>query len=761
MKRFARLDKFRSHPDLVIGAAIFVAALALYIRTAAPTLGGGVDSEEYQQIAYTLGVAHSTGYPLYLTLGKLFTTLVPVGNIAYRMNLLSTLLGAGAAVVVYLDALALTRRRIASLVTTGLYTTNEAVWRQSGVASANPLNLLLIGLVLYALLLWSERRISLSIAAFIFGLGLAHHRSILFLSPAIGVFVLLADPQILQRPRQIARNIFWLAIPALFYLYIPIAASNSPWYSNTWLGFMIEVFGNEAGHFVTWTFSGLASILTEIGLYLHNSFGYVGLGLIIVGAISVMPRYNRWVTIPRKVPVYLFLGLAILSFFAFAIFIMGESDRYLVLPFFFLLFFFATGIGAIERLLEERIKKIQPQFAARTFFVGVLVLLVGLPFTDRFRAADWSSYDREYRQWNEIFTLPIPQGAVIVGSWGQLNAMRYMQRVEGRRPDLQFVGTLYDPTPQTDAARAAFADGRAIFLSPGVALPRGTYRYALLGPLLQVRDQPQMQPPDTARQASVVAPSLTLADFGVTTALEPYAPTTNIAPGRTARVALTWRADGSLENFLVQLGLYDPEARLVAQIAEAPVRGLYPASRWQPGEYIDDVHNLLIPPGAPPGAYQLKMQTLDANTKEPTGTEIALATLNVTRAINLTRDQVFVQHPLDLALDPRIDLWGVGGLDDAHRAGETIGVSLVWHARQDVGADVTARFALIDPAGAAVAEWQRAPISFYPTRGWRKGEILKAYYDLRLPDNLRQGEYSFTVGLGQNAATIGQIRIIP
>ncbi len=119
-------------------------------------------------------------------------------------------------------------------------------------------------------------------------------------------------------------------------------------------------------------------------------------------------------------------------------------------------------------------------------------LRLPLPFPDRFRIADWSTFDRVYKQWDEIFTLPIPQNATMVGNWGQLNAMRYLQRIENRRTDLQLVGTLYDPIPPDDV-REMFAQGRAIFISPGLPPPMGEYRYAQLGPLLEVRDKPQMQ----------------------------------------------------------------------------------------------------------------------------------------------------------------------------------------------------------------------------------------------------------------------------
>ncbi len=231
------MSRFR----FTIPILIFIASLALYIRTTAPTLGGGWDSEEFQHVAYTLGIAHSTGYPLYLLIGKLFTTLVPLGNIAYRMNLLSAMLTACAVVVVYWNARLLTKHDIASIATAALFATNPAVWRQAGVASVGPLNLLLLNGIILALLLWHEKKISLTMASLLFGLSLAHHRTTLFLAPAILLFVLQTDAGILRRPRELARNFFWLVLPLAFYLYLPIFGNNSPWYSNTLANFLSYV----------------------------------------------------------------------------------------------------------------------------------------------------------------------------------------------------------------------------------------------------------------------------------------------------------------------------------------------------------------------------------------------------------------------------------------------------------------------------------------------------------------------------------------
>src|SRR5215207_4794535 len=89
-----------SRIDLLSAVLIGLGALALYIRTLAPSLLWG-DSAEFQTLSYTLGMTHPSGYMTQIMLGKLFT-YIPVDNIAYRVNLMSAFFGALAVAQVYL-----------------------------------------------------------------------------------------------------------------------------------------------------------------------------------------------------------------------------------------------------------------------------------------------------------------------------------------------------------------------------------------------------------------------------------------------------------------------------------------------------------------------------------------------------------------------------------------------------------------------------------------------------------------------------------
>ena len=78
----------------------FTFPLLLYLLTLGRTVGKA-DTFEFQVVAPQLGIAHPTGYPLYLLLGKLWT-LIPIGPVAWRLNLGTAMYAVAAAFLLYL-----------------------------------------------------------------------------------------------------------------------------------------------------------------------------------------------------------------------------------------------------------------------------------------------------------------------------------------------------------------------------------------------------------------------------------------------------------------------------------------------------------------------------------------------------------------------------------------------------------------------------------------------------------------------------------
>jgi hypothetical protein len=86
-----------------VGAAFsFLFSLILYVKTMAAS-SSFWDAGEFIAAAYTLGVPHSPGTPLYVVVARVFTELpLPFFSIAERVNLLSAFCGAVGVVFVYM-----------------------------------------------------------------------------------------------------------------------------------------------------------------------------------------------------------------------------------------------------------------------------------------------------------------------------------------------------------------------------------------------------------------------------------------------------------------------------------------------------------------------------------------------------------------------------------------------------------------------------------------------------------------------------------
>ena len=107
-----------------------------------------------------------------------------------------------------------------------------------------------------------------------------------------------------------------------------------------------------------------------------------------------------------------------------------------------------------------------------------------------------------------------------------------------------------------------------------------------------------------------------LAGYRLTTDVaSPQSGILTTAPNTALRLTLYWRVLAPMEvSYTVFTHLLDANGQLWAQKDTPPVRGSYPTTEWRGGETIVDKYDIVIPPDAPAGQYELEVGLYEATT---------------------------------------------------------------------------------------------------------------------------------------------------
>ncbi len=203
-------------------AAVFLAALVLYIATAVPDFTFD-DNPEFIAGSYVLGVVHAPGYPLVLLLGKLFSFLAP-GTAGFAVNLVSAFAGAGAVALAFLLLARATGWWAPSLLGAGMLATSRLFWEQTTSMEVYALNLFFLMLSLN--IIWtidgSRRDLRRLIAlAFVVATGIFNHYTMALISPVYAVYIIWIYRKKLAAlflPAAIAVFVGLVCFSVMFYL---------------------------------------------------------------------------------------------------------------------------------------------------------------------------------------------------------------------------------------------------------------------------------------------------------------------------------------------------------------------------------------------------------------------------------------------------------------------------------------------------------------------------------------------------------------
>jgi tetratricopeptide (TPR) repeat protein len=470
--------------QLLCGGTVFLVALLFYSWTLAPTVTL-TDSGELIVVARGLGIAHPPGVPLWIILAHL-ASLVPLGNVAQRINFSSALFGAltcamltlvVAEVIITASYLAAAKRRkkgtkkieelgvthsmvAAPALGAGLLMAfSRTLWSYATITEVYALNALLIVIIFFLMLRWRrhivEDRMHISTAsnpgqvtrhdvflysaALIFGLALGvHHVTVALTLPAVAVIVFRTRGlRFFTSRRLVYAALISIGALVAVYAYLPLAASRSPVINWGHPRSLQEIWWHLTGRQYQVYFSFKPEIMgeqfAEFCRMALREFGFPWLPLSLVLAFAGLADAFK-----RDRTIFWFLLTIVIADLAYALSyeIAEDKDAY-YLPT-FISIAIAAGLGIrwlIRSAVSKSLPSVKPSLAVvvAVLVVSTIALTANWPFNNRrhyFIAHDYVD--------NLLKTIA-PNGLLLTLDWQVVSPMFYAQEIEQLRPDVKVV----------------------------------------------------------------------------------------------------------------------------------------------------------------------------------------------------------------------------------------------------------------------------------------------------------------------------------
>lgn len=439
--------------------AVGILTFLVYLFTLAPSVYLG-DSGELTAAAFCLGVPHPSGYPVHTLLGKLFC-MIPLGNVGFRVNLLSALLGALTVCLVYALILQILPSRIGAFVGACTLAFSRVFWWQNTASEVYALHAFFVVLMVWLLWHWDCKRdfSILMFFAFVTGLSFGNHMQTVMLAPAVFFLILSADRRALLHKKGFLLLAGFFAAPLLVYLLLPVrtlADAAVHWGDpDTWTRFWTHVSAGAHREGYVFNLSGVDYLnrLKESIKLIWDQFGvlvFLGLwGWWRIGSTSI-----RW---------GIFFGaVAVLDLF-YTVFL--NTIALEVTPFNLstcLLLAVGMGVGAgeVARIWEARAPRMKR--GVRVAFAAVPLIFLAL----NYRVSDQSENYTAHEHAVNILRTVERKSVVFLDEDNNVFPVAYARLVQRMRED----ATLFDrlsiffkmrPADRPDKGRNAMRDQKS------------------------------------------------------------------------------------------------------------------------------------------------------------------------------------------------------------------------------------------------------------------------------------------------------------
>ena len=231
--------------DRAVAAVVALVTALLTAATISDQVEYG-DSAEAVASVDALGIAHAPGYALYAAAARVFSTLLPVGDLALRVNVFSVVCAAGASVLLFLLVRRWSGGQAAAAAAGVAHAVGLSSWFYGGYAKSYAFTALLLVGILLALTSWRlhGRKLHLVLAATLVGLSLgASYQAVAACVPGLIVLVLTAQrrPKVVALLLAVAAGLAAAAAVAAYTIWRARSAPPVNWGEAVTLGRFVDM----------------------------------------------------------------------------------------------------------------------------------------------------------------------------------------------------------------------------------------------------------------------------------------------------------------------------------------------------------------------------------------------------------------------------------------------------------------------------------------------------------------------------------------
>ena len=447
---------------LLLSGLVFLLGGFIYILTLSPALSF-IDSGELATCCATLGIAHPSGYPLYVLLGRIFS-LFPFGKPIYLLNLMSAFWISLTNLCFFLSLFILSGiffpkeyaaklKVMSAVLVTALFSFSPILWSQAVINEVYSLNIFLCSLIILIALYWYKRNSSLNnpetfnpcliyLLAYLLGLGSGNHLLSLFIFPALFFLLITSGYKGAYSLKSLILIAGFFILGISIYLYLPIRSSLDPalnWGNpSSWL--------NLKNHLTAKMYQ--SRMFSETQTEFWNNLRYFGstfLKQFPVWAFPIM-LLGFLRAIKQNLRIDLFFFLIIFFNLLWSLnYGIKDIDPYFLQTILVSGFFLFSGLLFFFQLLEKLLSFLKSSSRLKIVLnysiVSVLIIFFLLRFPGEFKSQNRSKNYIPYDFTSNILRSAHKDALILTEVWDYYSPWLYLRFVENKRPDLLMVST--------------------------------------------------------------------------------------------------------------------------------------------------------------------------------------------------------------------------------------------------------------------------------------------------------------------------------